>query len=72
MEQESLDLSPGTWQQVLDSFYGKDKFESPESILGTGIGTTTQTHYHGSPERRPGLVPESIDKDAYREFMRGL
>lgn len=23
-------------------------------------------------ERRPGLAPETIDQDAYREFMRGL
>lgn len=25
-----------------------------------------------APDTRPGLCPESIDSDAYREFMRGL
>lgn len=56
-----LDMSPGTWQQVLDSFYGKTPIvvESPEKVIGV-------------IETRPGLVPETIDKDAYREFMRGL
>ena len=79
---EDLDMSPGTWQQVLDSFYGKP--------VDTGYVPTGGFHYKKkssevefeSPggvvlpemvvEKRPGLAPETIDKDAYREFMRGL
>jgi len=63
---EDLDLSPATWQHVLDSFYGKpDEVESPGGI----VLPEKITDYS---EKRPGLVSESIDKDAYREFMRNL
>lgn len=65
LDKTDLDLSPGTWQQVLDSFYGANAphCESPEHVLGTGVSDN---------ERRPGLVPESIDLDAFKAFGRGL
>jgi hypothetical protein len=71
---EDLDMSPGTWQQILDSFYcdphsniesfgiKSERVESPGNVV---LPEMLQ-------EKRPGLMPETIDKDAYREFMRGL
>lgn len=62
---EDLDLSPGTWQQILDSFYGKPQtpvVEAPDKVLPQML----------EKEDRIGLRSETIDPDAYREFMRGL
>lgn len=62
---EELGMSPGTWQQILDSFYGINKepeFEAPDKVLPQRVEI----------ESRIGLVSEQIDPDAYREFMRGL
>lgn len=62
---DSLDMSPGTWQQVLDSFYGNAQqpvCEAPDKVLPQKM----------EKESRIGLVSETIDPDKYREFMRGL
>lgn len=61
---DELNMSPGTWQQILDSFYGTKPTpqvdcvcEAPDNLL---------------PQRIIGISPEQIDKDAYRDFMRSL